>query len=77
MESYVDVQFYKAGPDKDQIDVKLEKESVWFNLNQIGVLFDRDKSLISNHLSNIFKEQELDRNPVVAKNATVGTDGKS
>jgi hypothetical protein len=76
MESNVDVQFYKAGPDKDQIAVKLEKESVWLSLNQIGVLFDRDKSVISKHLSNIFKEEELDRNSVVAKNATTGMDGK-
>jgi hypothetical protein len=69
--------FYQAGPDEEQIEVKLENESVWLNLNQIASLFDRDKSVISRHLKNIFEEKELDRDSVVAKNATTGTDGKT
>ncbi|MCD2424173.1 virulence RhuM family protein [Niabella pedocola] len=40
-------------------------------------LFNRDKSVISRHISNIFKESELNANSVVAKNATTGTDGKT
>lgn len=40
------------------------------------MLFDRDKSVISRHVKNIFKEGELDRNSVVAKNATTASDGK-
>jgi hypothetical protein len=36
----------------------------------MATLFERDKSIISRHLSNIFKEQELDYGSVVAKNAT-------
>jgi len=39
-------------------------------------LFERDKSVISRHIKNIFKEQELNRNSVVAKNATTAPDGK-
>ena len=39
-------------------------------------LFQRDKSIISRHISNIFKKRELDRNSVVAKNATTAKDGK-
>ena len=76
MEANVDVIFYQTDPDKDQIAVKLEKETVWLNLNQIAALFDRDKSVISKHLSNVFKDNELDRKSVVAKNATTGADGK-
>ena len=33
-------------------------------------LFERDKSVISRHISNIFKEDELKKDSVVAKNAT-------
>jgi hypothetical protein len=43
----------------------------------MSILFERDKSVISRHISNIFKEQELDKNSVVAKNATTASDGKT
>jgi hypothetical protein len=39
-------------------------------------LFDRDKSVISRHISNVFKENELEKISVVAKNATTASDGK-
>ena len=39
-------------------------------------LFARDKSVISRHIANIFKEGELVRDSVVAKNATTAADGK-
>ncbi|MDP1765224.1 MAG: hypothetical protein Q8L07_15190 [Sediminibacterium sp.] len=42
------------------IDVKLENETIWLNLNQMATLFERDKSIISRHFSNVFKEWELD-----------------
>ncbi|MFC1484990.1 RhuM family protein [bacterium] len=61
---------------KNKVEVKLSDDSVWLNLNQMAELFDRDKSVISRHLHNIFKEDELHRNSVVAKNATTGSDGK-
>jgi len=60
-----------------RVDVKLERETVWLNLNQMSILFDRDKSVISRHLRNVFKEKELDRNSVVAFFATTATDGKT
>ena len=39
-------------------------------------LYGRDKSVISRHIRNIFLEGELEREPVVAKNATTAADGK-
>jgi len=50
-----------------QLEVMLENETVWLTLNQMSILFERDKSVISRHISNIFKEQELDKNSVVGK----------
>ena len=41
------------------------------------LLFGRDKSVISRHIRRIFEENELEKNQVVAKNATTGTDGKT
>lgn len=59
------------------VEVKLSAETLWLSLQQIADLFDRDKSVISRHLSNVFKEKELERSSVVAKNATTAADGKT
>ena len=53
------------------------KETIWATLDQIAAVFGRDKSVISRHLKNIFTEGELERNSVVAKNATTASDGKT
>lgn len=53
------------------LEVHVENESVWLSLNQIAVLFDRDKSVISRHINNIYKEKELERDATVANFATV------
>ena len=58
-----------------QLEVRIENESVWLTLNQMSDLFDRDKSVISRHIKNIYKEDELDSTSTVAKNATVQIEG--
>ncbi len=72
-----EIKIYQTSEGKTTIDVKLEKETVWLNLNQISVLFERDKSVISRHINNVFKEQELERHSVVANFATTAKDGKT
>lgn len=52
----------------------MKDETVWLNLDQISQLFQRDKSVISRHIKNIFKEGELEKS-VVAKFATVQKEG--
>lgn len=54
-----------------------DKETIWATQDQVAELFDRDKSVISKHIKNIFNEFELDKNSVVAKNATTALDGKT
>jgi len=71
-----EIKIYKTSEGKTSIEVKLEKETVRLNLNQISELFDRDKSVISRHINNVFKENELRRNSVVANFATTASDGK-
>jgi hypothetical protein len=51
-------------------------ETIWANLDQISQLFNRDKSVISRHIKNIFKEEELDKNSTVAFFAIVQKEGK-
>ncbi len=60
-----------------RLEVRLERDSVWLSLRQLAELFERDKSVISRHLRNIFKERELVRSAVVARNATTAADGKT
>src|ERR1700748_3747578 len=67
---------YQTPDGLTAIDVKLKDDTIWLSLNQLTALFERDKSVISRHLKNLFKEEELDRNSVVAKNATTAADGK-
>ena len=71
-----DIILYKSSDGSIKIDVVLENETVWLNLDQMSVLFDRDKSTISRHLRNIFDENELQREAVVANFATTASDGK-
>jgi len=59
------------------LKVRLEEETVWLTLNQFATLFDRDKSVISRHIRNIFSTGELSQNSVVAKFATTAADGKT
>ena len=59
-----------------QLEVRMEGETVWLSLNQIAELFERDKSVISRHIKNVFEEKELCRESVVAKIATTGSDNK-
>lgn len=72
-----EIKIYKTLEGNTSIDVKLEDDTVWLNLNQISELFERDKSVISRHIRNVFKEQELVKDSVVAKNATTAQDGKT
>jgi Virulence protein RhuM family len=71
-----EIVIYKSNELAASIEVKLENETVWLSLNQISELFERDKSVISRHISNIFKDGELVKKLVVAKNATTALDGK-
>jgi len=61
---------------KLEVNLDVEKDTVWLTLNQMSELFNRDKTVISRHIKNIFNEHELEHNSVVAKNATTARDGK-
>ena len=58
-----------------RLDVRLESNTVWLNQDQIVSLFNKSKSTISEHISNIFKEGELDEQVVVRKFRTTTQHG--
>jgi len=68
---------YQTEDGQAFLEVSLVKDTVWLNLNQMTVLFDRDKSVISRHIHSIFKEGELEKKAVVANFATTASDGKT
>ena len=61
--------------DSVRLEVRVESETVWLTLNQMANLFDRDKSVVSRHITNIFKEEELFMDSTVANFATVQIEG--
>jgi hypothetical protein len=67
---------YQTEDGRTRLEVKLTSNTVWLPLNQIAELFQRDKSVISKHLKNIFDEGELKAEATVAKFATVQNEGK-
>ena len=70
-----EIIIYHAEDNTIQLDVRMENETVWLNLNQMAMLFDRDKSVISRHIRDVFRERELSKEATVAKNATVQIEG--
>jgi hypothetical protein len=61
------ILIYETPTGNVKIDVRLENETVWLSQNQMGELFGKDKRTISEHISNIFKEGELDESVAVRK----------
>jgi hypothetical protein len=70
------VMIYQAKSGAIELRGDVEHETLWATLDQIASVFGRDKSVISRHLKNVYEEGELDRESVVAKNATTAADGK-
>lgn len=76
-ENQGDIVIYQTEDGETKIDVRFVDETVWLSLDQLSVLFERNKSTISRHLKNIFEEGELERDSAVAKIATTAADGKT
>lgn len=76
-ENNSEILIYQTEDGQTKIDVRLEDETVWLTQAQMVELFQRDKSVISRHIKNIFAEGELDEKAVVAFFATTASDGKT
>ena len=68
---------YNAEDGETRLEVRLSGETVWLSLMEMAELFQRDKSVISRHIKNIFEEGELVPDSVVADFATTAADGKT
>ena len=67
MDNNNQIIIYQTADNKTQIDVRLENETVWLTQAQMADLFQKDRTVISRHIRNVFKEGELDESLVCAK----------
>ncbi len=70
-----EIVIYQTQDGLAKLDVILEGETVWITQDQMAELFDRDRTAIGRHISNIFSEGELDRNQVCANFAHTTSHG--
>jgi hypothetical protein len=75
--STVDFLVFTRDAGEDGIEVRVQNHDVWLTQKAIGQLFDVDRSVVTKHLNNIFKEGELDENSTCANFAQVADNGKT
>lgn len=68
---------YQTEDGQTQVDVRLENETVWLTQAQLVEIYQSSKSNISEHLTNIFADKELEQDAVVRNFRTTAADGKN
>ena len=77
MEEHGNIIIYKDKNGNDNIEVKMQNNTVWLNQEQLVKLYNSSKSNISEHIKHILEDRELDENSVVRKFRTTASDGKN
>lgn len=75
--STVDFLVFTRDAGEDGIEVRVQNQDVWLTQKAMAQLFDVDRSVVTKHLKNIFKEKELDENATCAIFAQVADNGKT
>ena len=70
------VEIYRSPDNQVELQVNLDKDTVWLTQAQMAELFTQTKQNISLHINNCFKEGELVKNSVVKESLTTAADGK-
>ena len=68
------IEIYRSQDGSVQLNVKLENDTVWLTQSQMAELFGRDRTVITRHINNCYKEGDLDKNITCAKYAHMGKD---
>jgi len=71
-----DIEIYKSPDNKIELQVNLEKDTVWLSQKQMAELFDKDADTIGLHLKNIFTEEELEEKSTTEVFSVVQKEGK-
>jgi prophage maintenance system killer protein len=71
-----EIVIYRTKDGRNQVDVRLERETLWLDARQMARVFERDRSVVVRHIRNIYATKELDHASTCAKKAQVAADGK-
>jgi len=66
---------YKSKDGSIQLDVQLERDTIWLSQKQMGLLFEKDTDTVGLHVRNIFKEGELDKAATTEESSVVQQEG--
>ena len=67
MDEQGNIIIYQSEDGSIRLDVRLEDKTVWLTQEQIAMLFNKGRSTVTEHISNIFKEGELEETEVCRK----------
>jgi len=70
-----EVIVYEAPDGEARVDVRFDRETVWLTRQQMAELFGRDRSVVTRHIRNVFRERELDPKATCVKFAQVQSEG--
>ena len=70
-----EILIYQTNDNQTRVQERVGQDTVWLSLNQMAELFQRDKSVISKHIANVFAEGDLAPQGTDAKYATVQQEG--
>lgn len=76
-EKKYDLIKFEDGDFSLDVNVSPDEDTVWLTLDEIGLLFERDRSVIGKHIKNILNNLELKENSVRANFAHTASDGKT
>lgn len=76
MQPTQEILLYQSADGQTQLDVQLEKETVWLTQVQMAELFDKDSDTIGLHIRNIFRTDELEPEPTTEEYSVVRQEGK-
>lgn len=77
MEEHGNIIIYKDKNGNDNIEVKMQDNTVWLNQEQLVKLYNSSKSNISEHIKHILEDGELDESSTVRNFRTVASNGKT
>src|SRR5665213_2703813 len=75
MESKGEILIYESSTGNTKVDVRLEDETVWLTQEQMATLFGKGRSTITEHISNVYEEGELEQSPTCRKFRQVRNEG--
>lgn len=76
MSEVKDIIIYESAEGETSLEVNLKEETVWLNQDQMSALFNKDVRTISEHITNVYKEKELDPKATIRKFRIVRKEGE-